>query len=130
MNALEEVLLWCDSINPRQIASYVDPRVRKSIDFLATHLAEPFSEERLALAAGLSPSRLRHLFHAQTGESPRRFLEEQRLRRAKELLALSRQRISEIALELGFASPFYFSLRFKKSTGESPRAFRERAVRT
>jgi len=128
-NALEEVLLWCDSINPRQTSSFVDPRIRKGMDFLTTHLAEPFSEERLAFSAGLSPSRLRHLFRSQVGDSPRHFLEKQRLRRAKDLLALSRQTISEIALELGFASPFYFSLRFKKSTGESPRAFRDRAVK-
>jgi len=129
LNALEEVFLWCDSINPRQSSSYVDPRIRRSMDYLTAHLAEPFSEERLATAAGLSPSRLRHLFRSQVGDSPRNFLEEQRLRRAKDLLALSRQTISEIAAELGFASPFYFSLRFKKYTGESPRAFRDRAVR-
>ena len=128
LNALEEVLLWCDSMNPRRSSSLVDARVRKSMEFLTMHLAEPFSEERLALVSGLSASRLRHLFRAQTGDSPRHFLEEQRLRKAKELLALSRQTVSEIATELGFASPFYFSLRFKKYTGESPRAFRDRAV--
>jgi AraC family transcriptional regulator, arabinose operon regulatory protein len=92
-------------------------------------MAEPFSEERLARAAGLSASRLRHLFRAQTGNSPRRFLEEQRLRRARDLLALSRQTIGEIAAELGFANPFYFTLRFKRQTGESPRAFRQRTTR-
>ena len=126
LNALEEVLLWCDSVNPRQAASQFDPRIRKAMDFLSAHAAEPFSEERLAQAAALSPSRLRHLFRVQAGDSPRHFLEQQRLRRARDLLALSRQTISEIALELGFASPFYFTLRFKKQTGESPRAFRQR----
>ena len=127
LNALEEVLLWCDAINPRQASSQLDPRVRKAMDFLAEHAAEPFSEDRLARAAGLSPSRLRHLFRAQAGNSPRRFQEEQRLRRARDLLALSRQTIGEIASELGFANPFYFTLRFKKQTGESPRAFRQRS---
>jgi AraC family transcriptional regulator of arabinose operon len=129
LNALEEVLLWCDAVNPRQASSQLDPRVRQAMDFLGAHATEPFSEERLAQAAGLSPSRLRHLFRAQTGSSPRRFQEEQRLRRARDLLALSRQTIGEIALELGFANPFYFTLRFKKQTGESPRAFRRRTIR-
>jgi AraC family transcriptional regulator of arabinose operon len=127
MNALEEVLLWCDSHNPRQTASRIDPRVRKAMDYLASHLGDPFEEERVAHAAGLSPSRMRHLFREQTGDSPRHYLEEQRLRRAKDLVALSRQTIGEIASELGFASPFYFSLRFKKHTGKSPRDFRTRA---
>ena len=80
----------------------------------------------MALLAGLSPSRLRHLFRSQTGCSPRNFLEEQRMRRARELLLLSRQTIAEIAYATGFDNPFYFTLRFKKHTGESPRDFRGR----
>ncbi|HEX4139352.1 MAG TPA: helix-turn-helix domain-containing protein [Candidatus Methylacidiphilales bacterium] len=127
-NCLEKILLWCDTINPRQRDAQFDPRVRRALEHLSAHLREPFSEERLARAAGLSPSRLRHLFRAQVGDSPRHFLEGQRLRRATELLALSRQTIAEIADELGFTNPFYFTLRFKKQTGESPRAFRQRTM--
>jgi AraC family transcriptional regulator of arabinose operon len=128
-NAFEEVLLWCDAVNPRQASSQLDPRVRKAMDFLGAHATEPFSEERLARAAGLSSSRLRHLFRTQTGDSPRHFQEDLRLRRARDLLAMSRQTIGEIARELGFENPFYFTLRFKKQTGESPRAFRQRIIR-
>jgi len=126
LNALEEVLLWCDSVNPRQAVAQLDPRITKAMDYLVTHLAEPFSEERLARAVGLSASRLRHIFREQAGDSPRHFQEQQRLRRARDLLVLSRQTVGEIARELGFANPFYFTLRFKKATGESPRAFRQR----
>ena len=81
-NCLEKVLLWCDTINPGQRDARLDPRVRRAVDYLSAHLREPFSEEHLARIAGLSPSRLRHLFRAQTGDSPRHFLEGQRLRRA------------------------------------------------
>lgn len=127
-NALEEVLLWCDSINPRRMHTEADPRVRRIVDYLSTHLSEPFSEEKLVHLASLSASRLRYLFLAQTGVSPRHFLEEQRLRRARELLSLSQLTVGEISEELGFASPFYFTLRFKKKIGESPRAFRKRVI--
>jgi AraC family transcriptional regulator of arabinose operon len=129
LNALEEVLLWCDSINPRQSSSQLDARIAKAMDFLASHLSEPFSMERVARAAGLSPSRLRHLFREQAGDSLRHFQEQQRLRRARDLLATSRQTIGEIALGLGFTNPFYFSLRFKKYAGENPRAFRQQTIR-
>lgn len=128
-NAFEEVLLWCDAVNPNQATSQIDQRVRKAMDFLGEHASEPFSEDRLAHAAGLSSSRLRHLFRTQVGDSPRRFQEELRLRRARDLLAMSRQTIGEIARELGFENPFYFTLRFKKQTGESPRAFRQRIIK-
>jgi AraC family transcriptional regulator of arabinose operon len=127
-NSLEKVLLWCDIINPRQRDAQLDARVRRALEHLSAHMKEPFSEERVARAAGLSPSRLRHLFRAQVGDSPRHFFEGLRLRRASELLALSRQTIAEIADELGFTNPFYFTLRFKKQTGESPRAFRQRTM--
>lgn len=129
LNALEEVLLWCDTLNPRRSSPQPDPRVSKAMDYLTSHLAEPFSEDKLARAAGLSPSRLRHLYRLQAGDSPRHFLEQQRLRRARDLLALSRRTIAEIALETGFQNPFYFTLRFKKAIGESPRDYRKRITR-
>ena len=128
-NAFEEVLLWCDAVNPHQASAQIDPRVRKAMDFIGDHATEPFSKERLARAAGLSSSRLRHLFRTQVGDSPRHFQEDLRLRRARDLLAMSRQTIGEIAQELGFENPFYFTLRFKKQTGESPRAFRHRIIK-
>jgi AraC family transcriptional regulator of arabinose operon len=128
LNVLEEILLWCDSINPLQTASQVDPRVRNAMDLLSREYAAPFSEQKLARAAGLSPSRLRLLFRASTRTSPRQFQEQRRLQRAQHLLALSRQTIGEIALEMGYENPFYFSLRFKNFTGECPRAFRQRVT--
>jgi AraC family transcriptional regulator of arabinose operon len=129
LNALEEVLLWCDSINPQQASARVDERVRRVMESLCQQPAAPFSDERLARLAGLSASRLRHLFRLQAGKSMRDFQEQQRLERARQLLSLSSQTIGEIAAELGFANPFYFTLRFKKYAGESPRAFRDRIRR-
>jgi AraC family transcriptional regulator of arabinose operon len=126
-NAFEEILLWCDSINPR-IGMRSDPRVLRAIDHLTDHAMEPYSEKNLAESVGLSPSRLRYLFRAQTGRAPRDFHEEQRLHRARDLLVLSHQTVGEIAFQLGFSSPFYFTLRFKKAMGESPSAYRRRVT--
>ena len=83
----------------------------------------------MARAAGLSASRLRRLFREETGSSLRHFQELQRLRKARDLLSQSRHTIAQIALELGFNNPFYFTLRFKKETGENPRAYRQRTTR-
>jgi AraC family transcriptional regulator of arabinose operon len=128
LHALEEALLWCDTANPRQAASRLDSRVARAMDFICRDPAQPYAEEALSRAAGLSASRLRHLFRTQTGESIRDFQERQRMERAGQLLTLSGQTIGEIAGELGFSNPFYFTLRFKKWSGESPRAFRQRTV--
>lgn len=128
LNALEEVLLWCDSINPARAEPQIDPRVRLAMDYLSVHCHEPYGEATLGREAGLSGSRLRHLFRAQTGLSPRAFQEEKRMDRARLLLAQSNQSIAEISWELGFENPFYFSLRFKKHSGQSPREFRHRVM--
>jgi AraC family transcriptional regulator of arabinose operon len=80
--------------------------------------------ETLARRCGLSRSRFAELFREQMGVSPLAFLENQRLRRARELLEHTSLNLAEISVQAGFASPFYFSLRFKKHFGASPRNYR------
>lgn len=55
-----------------------------------------------------------------TGMTPREFIESIKMKHAAQLLKQGRMRISEIAYELGFNDPKYFTLRFKKQFGMSP----------
>ena len=125
MNALEEAILWCDTQNPQSSLVRLDTRIRRSLDYLSLHLADRVPLEELARRYGLSTSRFSHLFRAQTGVSPQQFQEHQRLARARQLLELSGRAISDIAAEVGFENPFYFTLRFKRLTGVSPRDYRK-----
>ncbi|MBC8135417.1 MAG: helix-turn-helix domain-containing protein [Fibrella sp.] len=129
MNALEAALLHCDAANPLASArSKFDERVFKVMEILrGERLAQAISLDKLARTVNLSPSRLSHLFKAQTGRTPGQFQEEERLIRARQLLTLTNRSITAIAEEIGFASPFYFTLRFKKHIGQSPREFRRNA---
>jgi AraC family transcriptional regulator of arabinose operon len=126
MNALEAVLLWCDTQNPRSAPARLDPRVAQATEFLARRLAEPIGLADLAAACGLSVSRLAHLFRAQVGLTPQQFLEAQRLGRARQLLELTPRPVAAIAAEVGYENPFYFTLRFKRATGLSPRDYRKK----
>ena len=126
MNALEEVLLWCDTQNPLAEPSWMDPRIRRAMDYLCLHLQERISLSTLAEASGLSVSRLAHLFREQVGLTPQQYLEQQRMSRARQLLELSPRPVQAIAYELGYDNPFYFTIRFKKDTGLSPREYRKR----
>lgn len=128
MNALEEVFLWCDAANPRAVATPVDDRIRAAMDFACARLADRLAVADIADAAGLSVSRLAHLFRAQVGCTPQQFLERQRLQRAAQLLTLSGHPVKRIAREVGFDNPFYFTLRFKRFTGCSPRQYRSRPL--
>ncbi len=124
MNALEEVLLWCDAANPRSEQARMDSRVQTAMDYMCQHIADDISLDTLAQVSGLSVSRLAHLFRQHTGVTPLQFLEQQRLDRAAQLLELTSRPIQSIAEEVGFDNPFYFSLRFKRHVGRCPRDYR------
>ena len=126
MNALEACLLWCDTQNPLSEPSRMDGRVRAAMEFLNRHLAEPVTTAALADACGLSVSRLAHLFRAQVGLTPQQFLEGQRMERARRLLELTPRPVGAVAAEVGYENPFYFTLRFKRATGLSPRDYRKK----
>jgi AraC-like DNA-binding protein len=80
--------------------------------------------EAVAAELGVSYSWFRRLFQAQTGCSPQRFRERQRLDRACQLLTDSGQPIGAIARTLGFSSQAYFARMFRKETGLSPSVWR------
>ncbi len=124
MNALEEILLWCDLANPRHATAGLDHRISRSLDFICARFSEPLTVAAIAAHSGLSPSRFAHLFRAQTGETPQRYLELQRLNRARQLLEFTQEPVAAIARQVGFENPFYFTLRFKRHSGASPRHWR------
>ena len=126
INALEEVLLWCDTENPLSEQARMDKRITDAMEYLVRHLAEPVSLDELATVCGLSVSRLAHLFRLQVGVTAQQYLESQRLHRAQQLLELTPRPISVIAAEVGYENPFYFTLRFKRATGLSPRDYRHK----
>lgn len=123
-NALEEVLLRCDAENPRGKTPPLDGRVRRAMELMLRDMRKQISLDDLAEQSGLSASRLGQLFREQLGRTPQQFIELHRLRRAQQLLERTNRAISEIAYDVGYESPFYFTLRFKKHTGQSPRAYR------
>lgn len=127
MNALEELLLWCDELNPRSREFSIDPRLRSAMDRIAMNLHREISLDEMAAEASLSTSRFAHLFHEQTGTTPQKFLETLRLERAATLLRMTQLSVKEIAVKVGYSNPFYFTLRFKRQSGVSPRAYRSRA---
>jgi AraC family transcriptional regulator of arabinose operon len=124
MSHLEMALLQCDRALLPFGGGRMDERVLRARAYLLEHLAEPVTMSDLAHQVDLSVSRLAHLFREQTGQTPQQFVEAERMTRAQQLLERTGRTITAIALEAGFDNPFYFSLRFKKRTGLSPRDWR------
>jgi AraC family transcriptional regulator, transcriptional activator of pobA len=74
----------------------------------------------------VSPGHLSRVMRRATGFSASRLIAERVVREARRHLAYTNLTVSEIAYELGFIDPAYFSRVFSRSTGISPRAFRAR----
>ena len=63
-------------------------------------------------------------FKEEVGLTPVQFLEQQRMARARQLLELTGHGVAEIAAMVGYENAFYFTRRFTRATGKSPRAYR------
>lgn len=98
-------------------------RIQESIRYIETHYHDELTRESLAKIAGFSPGYYSHAFKKVAGSSPIDYLNEVRMKKAKEMLATSGQRLKTIAKSVGLKDEFYFSRLFKKSTGSSPTEF-------
>jgi AraC family transcriptional regulator of arabinose operon len=124
LNALEAAFLWAATQKPA--AGQLDPRLILVLEEITSRLAEPLTVASLARMAGLSESRLTHLFAQQLGTPLMRFVERQRMQAAEQLLDLASHSIAQVAHAVGYDDPLYFSTRFKRFSGLSPSAYRNR----
>lgn len=97
--------------------------VSRTVQYMHRHYDEELTRDRLASAAGLSPWYYSNLFRRETGLTPTAYLNELRMRRAREQLILGQGDIREIAEHCGFRDETYFRRRFKASSGMTPLAF-------
>lgn len=82
--------------------------------------------EDLGRDMGMSRVQLYRKLKSLTNYSPNELLRQMRLKKAASLLATSELSVSEIAYEVGFSSPSYFTKCYKEQFGESPTDFLKR----
>jgi len=96
-------------------------------DFIQRNYNRDVTLARVAHHVALSPNYLASLFKRQFGRTIIDFLTEVRIEAAKQLLERSNMKISHIAEQVGYNSPYYFSRAFKKVVHCSPKQFRSRS---
>jgi two-component system response regulator YesN len=99
--------------------------IRKAKEYLEHHYANPeLSLNEVAAQANLSASHFSVVFSQETDQTFKEYLTEIRINKAKELLRMTSLRSADIAYQVGYNDPHYFSSVFKKNTGLSPMEFR------
>ena len=95
------------------------------LDKLRVEYGRRWRVKDLAQLAGISVPQFFRRFNQMTGSSPMDWLRRHRVNEAKRRLSETRDHISNIANQVGYADPLYFSRDFKKVVGVSPRRYRE-----
>lgn len=106
----------------------LDPRIPGIEERMKAWMGRKFSWSDFAKAEGLSRRTLFRLVQENLHMSPGDFLEVRRMEEAERLLSKHRSGIAEIAYRVGFTSPLYFSTRFRRRFGVSPREYRDKVA--
>ena len=98
--------------------------LRRSIEFIQTHLEGNLRLSDLAREAKLSTSHLVRSFRQSTGKTPYQYLLQQRIERARSLMRDHRTSLTEVALASGFADQHHLARVFRRITGVTPSSYR------
>ena len=109
------------------ITSLDEKLIEKAIKYVEDNISRSdLSVEELSRALGMSRVHLYKKLLQITGKSPIEFIRVIRLKRAAQLLRESQLHVSEVAYEVGFNNPKYFSRHFKDEFGVLPSAYQEK----
>ncbi|MNI28084.1 Bifunctional transcriptional activator/DNA repair enzyme AdaA [compost metagenome] len=95
------------------------------VAYIHEHMAEEMTREDIASFVNFNPAYLSRLFKKETGMSLFDYILQQRINKAKQLLATSNLKISEIAELIGYFNFSHFTKMFKRETGTTPQEYRK-----
>ena len=104
----------------------LSPQLKKLYDLLKINITAKTKTADLAAYLNLSQSMLSKIYKFETGHTLKWFLQQKLIQKAQLLLATTSKSITQIAYELEYDDPLYFSRMFKKWSGDSPRVYREK----
>ncbi len=109
----------------RTISREAQLLVRKAMVFIHEHYAENINRNDIAQNISISEDYLTFCFRQEFGKTPVSYLQYYRINQAKILLKDTPRTITDIAHDVGFSDPGYFSRVFQHLTGMTPHQFRK-----
>ena len=98
--------------------------VDSAIHYMQERINDNISLQELSSQYNYSVSRFSNLFRQKTGYAPIDYFLQMKMQKACQQLNFSDRPIKDIAFGLGFDDPYYFSKRFRKNIGMSPKKYR------
>lgn len=110
------------------LGALADSRIGPVLRALHGDPARRWTLPELARAGGMSRSALALRFKALVGSAPLHYLQQWRMRLARQALVQGSEPVATLAYRLGYASESAFSAAFKKSAGLAPGQFRQQGA--
>lgn len=98
--------------------------IQKVINYMKANLDKQLTLEDMAKSVNYSPTYLSTLFTQKSGMSPINYFNQLKIQKACQLLDFTDKKAKEIAFELAFNDPYYFSKVFTKYMHMSPKEYR------
>ncbi len=123
-NYIQEILIY----TKRRVGGYLfesDSPINSAISYIDKHYLTDIDFNELASRTGYCVDRFRILFKEKVGVTPKQYILDKKLLKAKEMITDSNKMLELISFELGFVHYSRFSLFFKEKTGLSPKEYRD-----
>lgn len=101
--------------------------ILSTMEYVVMNISVPFTLEDAAKVINLSASHLSKKFHKETGMTFKEYVNKVRIRQARQMLMITDDSITQIAMSCGFGSGNYFKDVFRKVVGLSPSDYRKTA---
>ncbi|ETZ24836.1 AraC family transcriptional regulator [Pedobacter sp. V48] len=126
INCLTLFLFQRGSIIKKNIANSHDAIIQKAMAYMKSNLHRAILLPDVSTAAGCSDSQLSTIFKNITGYSPINYFNQLKIQKACQLFYRTNGLVKEVAAQLGYNDPYYFSRLFTQLMGTSPNAYRNR----
>ncbi|MES2061361.1 MAG: helix-turn-helix domain-containing protein [Bacteroidota bacterium] len=106
--------------------THEDEPIKKAQEFIEANITEKISVEDLAMKYAIGKRHFERRFKKATNNSPLEYIQRVKMEAAKKHLESSRKNVNEVMYDVGYSDTKAFRTVFKKVTGLSPVAYRNK----
>jgi AraC-like DNA-binding protein len=114
------IALFAGSIQAGYGREGLMPQIAGILEEMRIYYQRSWRVKDIASHCGKSPAQIHRIFQSAIGSSPIAYIRRIRIEQAMQKLLSTGDSVAEIAYQVGYNDPFFFSRDFKKAVGRSP----------